>query len=138
MQSSVPTYNQDFESDATNTLTHFSRTFVKAQIAIQKLIVLAALALFLLLAWHHSTTLLFDDFPRPKRWAEDFGSLQASGGMTALWIAVWISVGRNAVSSMGRERERCPGVLTWTTDCSRYSAGFDVFGIFSGAAASGY
>jgi hypothetical protein len=93
MQSSTPSSNQDFEAEATNMLTRLNRTFVKAQITIQKLIVLSALALLPLLAWHHSTTRLFDDFPRPNRWAKDFRSLQASGRKTALWVAVWIFVG---------------------------------------------
>jgi hypothetical protein len=105
MKSSTSTLNQDSENEATTPLTHTSGTFVKAQISIQKLILLAALALLPLLAWHHSTTRLFDDFPRPNRWAEDFGSLQASGGKTALWTAVWISVGLNALVSTGRESD---------------------------------
>ncbi|KAL5117151.1 hypothetical protein ACEQ8H_004976 [Pleosporales sp. CAS-2024a] len=68
-----------------------SRIFARVQITIHKLMLIIALVLLPLLAWHNATVHLFDKYDMPREWEEDFRKIQLAGSKTALWVALWIS-----------------------------------------------
>jgi hypothetical protein len=68
-------------------------TFSRTQIVIHKLVVIAALNLLSLLAWHHATMKFFEEYGIPEDLKDELGQIQLSGLKTGLWIVMWILVG---------------------------------------------
>jgi hypothetical protein len=92
MQSSAPPYNPDCALNGTAPLPPSSRNAFRAQIAIHRLILLAALALLPLLTWHQSSSHLFEKIDMSNDWKDKFQKLQGPGWKTELWVAVWLLV----------------------------------------------
>jgi hypothetical protein len=59
---------------------------------IHKLMVIAALNLLPLLAWHHATMKFFEEYGIPEQLKDELGRIQLSGLKTGLWIVIWILV----------------------------------------------
>jgi hypothetical protein len=74
---------------------HFipSPTFSRTQIVIHKLMVIVALNLLPLLAWHHATMNFFEEYGIPEELKDELGKIQLSGLKIGLWIVIWILVG---------------------------------------------
>jgi hypothetical protein len=92
MHSPIAIRNYYYNSTPTNDPNTLSRAFVRTYIVIYKLMVLAAINLLPLLAWHNAMTDLFDKFDMPRIWVKHFQRLQLSGPRTWLWVAIWILV----------------------------------------------
>jgi hypothetical protein len=73
--------------------------FLKTKIVIHKLMVIAALDLLPLLAWHHATMKFFEEYGIPEKLKDEMGQIQLSGLKTGLWIVMWILVGRASHAS---------------------------------------
>jgi uncharacterized membrane protein len=97
MPSPIATRNYSFNSAQTGPPATVSRAFIRIHIVIYKLMVLAAIILLPLLAWHNAMTDLFDKYDMPETWEHQFQRMQLSGPRTWLWVAIWILVCRNGV-----------------------------------------
>jgi hypothetical protein len=96
MHSPIATRDYDYSFPSADDQTHLSRAFIRTYIIVHKLIVLAAIILLPLLAWHNAMTDLFDKYDMPVTWEQTFQRIQLSRPRTWLWVALWILVGCSA------------------------------------------
>lgn len=68
------------------------RLLYETYIVLHKLMIIAALLLLPLLAWHHAMTQIVENYGMPRMWEEDFREEQLSRWKIWVWVLIWILV----------------------------------------------